>query len=422
MIGSQTFLAKGEWRRSIGWALVCGGWLVLSQVATAAPDGTQAAVAATATSVPAACPTASAAGLAQDDVVRIATFDSGFGGFFTAKSIEETSHALSQQYRAQFCISHYGDTVNAPYGEKTPEQIAQFAAQGIYRAFADGAQEVFIACNTASTQYDRIKQLLDAKQPGLSEKTVSIIDSSVAELKRQIDERLKKRGTVRVAIFATPATVKLQTYPKALARAYGVELMEPEVSTFRQPRWYKVKGREVESVNFSAALELPDGRAIEIYQIGPANWVDMIEHAAPAEVQNQAVQSDMKLLTSAWNKTGDDFTVDVVGEFCTHYPVFDARIREQALAQGFSNADTTYIKQGPLMAGIFNDMMQRRLASKTRAKPPAADEAAWLTDYSRPRIFISGDNVQETQGLAQAIFAQDPAPVVVKIPFAADAK
>lgn len=129
-------------------------------------------------------------GLEHDEVIHVATFDSGFGGYFTAKSIEQAGRAMEQQYAVHFSIDHYGDSLNAPYGEKTPQQIARFAAQGILRAFKGGAQQVFIACNTASTQYDHIKQILDSTQPGLSSRTISIVESSVAELKRQIEGRL----------------------------------------------------------------------------------------------------------------------------------------------------------------------------------------------------------------------------------------
>lgn len=125
--------------------------------------------------------------------LKVATFDSGFGGFFTAKEIEKESHDLEKSRDVSISITHYGDTLNAPYGEKTPVQIANLSARGISRAFDDGAEYVFIACNTASTRYQDIKAILNAKHPGRGDRIVSIIDSSVTELRRQIDLILAKK-------------------------------------------------------------------------------------------------------------------------------------------------------------------------------------------------------------------------------------
>jgi glutamate racemase len=359
----------------------------------------------------------------QPIAIAIATFDSGFGGFFTAKSIEEESRRLAAQYHSQFTITHYGDTANAPYGEKTPEQIAQFAAQGIFKAFDQGAEKVFIACNTASTQYDRIAEILETKKVGLSKNAISIISSSVAELKRQIDERVKTQTTVRVGILATPATVKNAAFPKALAKVYGATLSEPMLNIFEQDRWYKLKGEKIQSVNYQASFQLPTGQRVEIFQVGPGNWVDMIEHAAPEALQNAAIVSDLALLTADWKKQlGKELAFDVVGEFCTHFPVFDSRIRAQALKSGIAKQNTQYILQGPLMAGIFKEMMQSRLDLSQRRQGLSDSEKKRLTESSRPRIFISGKNIDETRQLAKSIFSKDPVPSVTSQSFLTEPK
>lgn len=358
--------------------------------------------------------------IAQDDVVRIATFDSGFGGFFTAKSIEAAGRVLQQRYAARFSIDHYGDSLNAPYGDKTPEQIAGFAARGIFRAFQDGAQQVFIACNTASTQHKRITEILDTLQPGLSPRTVSIVDSSVAEMKRQIEERLQTRKTVRIAILATPATVLAETYPRALARAFGVDLSDPVSAAVAQTRWYRANGEQIRSAHYAAKLRLVDGNVVEIYQVAPANWVDMIEHEAAAADQDEAVASDLRALSSQWHSGIGNYAWDVVGEFCTHYPVFDPLIRKHALRLGLADAQTTYIKQAPLMAEIFEEMMKERLATRPRRRSLTAAETQWLDDFSRPRIFITGTNAAQTRKLARVLFPNDPAPQVNQLPAQAD--
>ena len=153
--------------------------------------------------------------------LRVATFDSGFGGYLTAKSIEVTAASLLQHYDTTITIRHYGDTKNLPYGEKTPGQIATLGSAGVLRAFEQGADMVFIACNTASTQYDRIRQAVDAAYPGQVKPVVSIIDASATEAKRLLDLSLAQRSTATFLIMATPATVRAMVYPRQLARLYA---------------------------------------------------------------------------------------------------------------------------------------------------------------------------------------------------------
>ena len=66
-----------------------------------------------------------------EEHLKIATFDSGFGGYFTAQAITQVAAKIAQQKDAVFSIEHFGDTANAPYGEKTPEQIAALTTRGV---------------------------------------------------------------------------------------------------------------------------------------------------------------------------------------------------------------------------------------------------------------------------------------------------
>lgn len=333
--------------------------------------------------------------------VRVATFDSGFGGYFTAKEIEIKNAELQKMYAADFDISHYGDTANAPYGEKTPQQIAELSANGISKAFDDGAEFVFIACNTASTQFEAIKSILNKKHPGRGGKIISIIESSVVELKKQIDEKLKSKNEVYVAILATPATVKAMAYLRALSEAYNSIPVTKDMLRTSQARWFKKKGDTIESVTSESTLKLQNGKTIYISQIGPANWVDMVEHGATENEKASVVARDLKILAPKvkW---------DVVGEFCTHFPAMDKLIKEEARKLSLSSQETSYIKQGPLMAEVYNKMMVSKLGSQiNRTHKPV----------KRAKIFISGDNLNETLALTKSIFPNDPVPVVEKRSF-----
>jgi glutamate racemase len=309
----------------------------------------------------------------SDQLIHIATFDSGFGGYLTAKAIESKSRALSDQYRAQFKIVHFGDTKHLPYGEKTPEQIAHFASAGILTAFKQGAQTVFMACNTASTAFDQIKEILEAKRPGSSHHVVSIISTSVGELKKQIDQRLAHQSEVSIGIFATPGTVRMQAYPLALAQAYEVPFQDGQLESHLQPRWYVKNKNPALTVTYTNKISLPDGKTILVYQMGPANWVELIEHGASPETKKQIVQRDVELFKKRFSP---DAPFDVVGEFCTHYPIFDPLIRKYFSQLELGSPKTSYIKQGPLMAQIFDDMMKSKLAGKKRGSPLSSKRAA----------------------------------------------
>lgn len=343
--------------------------------------------------------------------LHIATFDSGFGGFLTAKSIEGESDKILRDYDAEITIHHYGDTANLPYGEKTPAQIATLGSAGVLKAFHEGADMVFIACNTASTQYARIRDAVDAAYPGENRPVVSIIDVSTEEAKRRLDAVLDSRPAASLVVMATPATVRSMTYPRRLAALYGVTLQEQPPEAHTQPRWYKSLGDTVESLTQKSAIALPGGRRIDVYQLAPANWVEMIEHGANIAERRRAVRRDLGLLTSTLSPHAGP---DVVGYFCTHFPVLDRTIRAELTARRPSAVSTSYIAQGQLMANLFRGMALERLQGHERHTPASAAELARLDEEARPGITISGRNGPVTEQLARTVFPHDPPPRVTE--------
>jgi len=343
--------------------------------------------------------------------LHVATFDSGFGGYLTAKSIEVTASDLLQRYDTAITIRHYGDTKNLPYGEKTPAQIATLGSAGVLRAFEQGADMVFIACNTASTQYDRIRQAVDAAYPGQDKPVVSIIDASAKEAKRLLDQTLAQRPSATFVIMATPATVKAMVYPRQLARLYGVPIKEGAPTVFTQPRWFTANGPTIDSLIQESAIDLPAGHHIQVVQLAPANWVELIEHGADAKLKRAAVQRDLGLLARRLPKGSSP---DVVGYFCTHYPIFDDAIRAEMATQLPAPRAPAYISQGQLMARIFQGMAEARLQGQQRKAPLAGAHLQALLDSARANITISGQNGAVTRQLAQTMFPNDPTPLVTE--------
>ncbi len=338
-------------------------------------------------------------------VYRVATFDSGFGGYFTAKEIERQARELSAQGYGPFLIAHYGDTTNIPYGEKTPDEISRFASAGILAAFRDGARDVYIACNTASTQFDRIREILRAENPTYPNHVYSIIDVSVREVMRTVSARLRTEDVVTVAVMATPATVKSETYPRFLARALNVTFVPGVFTKMTEPRWLTSKGATIDSFAYVTELALGPNKRVVVYQLAPANWVDMIENGAPEADKREAVRNDLAMLVGQ-TKPGARF--DVVGEFCTHYPVFDAMIQDELRRLGKVTADAPFVVQGPLMGSLFRaQFLQRKPARAAGAVPPP----------STPAIYLSGTNIESTRALVRKIFPGDPEPLIARKEF-----
>jgi len=76
---------------------------------------------------------------------RIAVFDSGFGGLTVLKELQKLMPG--EQY------IYYGDSANAPYGEKSPEELLRLTTEVCKKILAEDDVKCFvIACNTTTSE------------------------------------------------------------------------------------------------------------------------------------------------------------------------------------------------------------------------------------------------------------------------------
>ena len=68
----------------------------------------------------------------------VAVFDSGLGGISVLRELVRTLPMENYLY--------FGDSLHAPYGTKTPEEVTQLSLQA-----AQGAKALVVACNTATS-------------------------------------------------------------------------------------------------------------------------------------------------------------------------------------------------------------------------------------------------------------------------------
>lgn len=79
--------------------------------------------------------------MGQKDFIGV--FDSGVGGLSVLRAlIDELPHE-------DFVF--FGDSANAPYGEKSPEEVLRLSRRIVDGMLAEGAKAIVIACNTATS-------------------------------------------------------------------------------------------------------------------------------------------------------------------------------------------------------------------------------------------------------------------------------
>ena len=69
----------------------------------------------------------------------VAVFDSGLGGISVLRELVRTLPMENYLY--------FGDSLHAPYGTKTPEEVTQLSLQAAQKLLAQGAKALVVACN-----------------------------------------------------------------------------------------------------------------------------------------------------------------------------------------------------------------------------------------------------------------------------------
>lgn len=197
-------------------------------------------------------------------MLKIGVFDSGLGGLTVVKALSQVIKDAKLYYIA--------DTKNAPYGEKTPEQILQFSLD-ITQYFIDTYKidVLVLACNTATSF--AIKKL-----------RVLYPDLIIIGTEPGVKPAIEQTQTGKIGILATPRTLKGEKYQdlvNAFAKHKDVELFE---------------------------------------QACPG----LVEQIEKGEISTTAT----KLLLEKWILPMKENRVDTIVLGCTHYPLIGDTISE----------------------------------------------------------------------------------------------
>jgi len=194
--------------------------------------------------------------------MRIGVFDSGLGGLTVVQAMTQVIKGAQ--------IFYVADTKNAPYGEKTPEQILQYSLNITeYLINTYKIDALILACNTATSS--AIEQLRKT-YPSL------IIIGTEPGIKPAIEQT----RTGKIGVLATPATLQGDKYQK-LAQALCLQ------------------------------------KSVDIYEQACPGLVEQIEKGEMDSIET-------KDLLEKWLTPMRENNVDTIVLGCTHYPLVSQNI------------------------------------------------------------------------------------------------
>ncbi len=143
----------------------------------------------------------------------IGVFDSGVGGLTVLHEL------LVRLPREDFL--YLGDTARFPYGERTSEELTQFAVEVTEELAGRGAKLLVVACNSATAA------ALPALRRKMMETTLGV--DVLGVVRPEALRAVAATRTGRIGLLATPTTVASRAYEDA------VEAIDPHVTLHSVP-------------------------------------------------------------------------------------------------------------------------------------------------------------------------------------------
>lgn len=126
----------------------------------------------------------------------IGFFDSGIGGLTIIEAVHERLSSYDTAY--------LGDTLRAPYGNKTHEELVSYTISAATWLFNHGCELVIVACNSASAS-----ALREIQQTWLPK---NFPEKKILGIIRPTAEYLSSQGFKKIAILSTVATKESGAY------------------------------------------------------------------------------------------------------------------------------------------------------------------------------------------------------------------
>lgn len=146
----------------------------------------------------------------------IGVFDSGLGGLFALDELRRLNPTLDTVYLA--------DRKNAPYGNKSQDELVALVKADIERLILAGCDKVLMACCTASTVYDLLPEEYRAAAVPIIEPTAKAA--------------LLKSKSKKIGILSTEATERSGAFVREIKKyeplALTVSAHAPELVTLAE--------------------------------------------------------------------------------------------------------------------------------------------------------------------------------------------
>ena len=217
------------------------------------------------------------------DTRPIGIFDSGLGGLTAVRALVHAAPWESFVY--------LGDTKNAPYGDRSREELVALSRQNVRFLRRQGVKAILVACNTSTAN---AMDAMRAENPDLP--VIGVIEPAAAAA-------VSVTETGRIGVMATAATVASGAYARAVGR------LDPRAAV--------------------TAVACP--KLVPLVESG---------RTAPAdgELRAAAAEYAAPLLAAG---------VDTVVLGCTHYPIIRRAIRAAL------RPDTALIDSGAASVGVL---------------------------------------------------------------------
>ena len=133
----------------------------------------------------------------------IAVFDSGVGGISVLKQLLKCMPGENYLY--------FGDSANAPYGEKTTEQVRALTLAAAEKLVARGIKALVVACNTATAA-------------AISDLRNTYPDTLIVGIEPALKMAADQFPGKRVGVMATQVTLREEKVTRQLARFENMQV------------------------------------------------------------------------------------------------------------------------------------------------------------------------------------------------------
>lgn len=182
----------------------------------------------------------------------IGIFDSGLGGLSVLAAIQKLLPGEN--------LIYYGDSANAPYGEKARQQVRELSIAICDRLTAQGAKAIVVACNTATSA-----AIGDLRKR---------YDIPVIGMEPALKPAVQQTATGTVAVLATALTLREAKFQRLLEQfRTGRRIMTipcPELVTLVESG--VLNGHQAEEA-VAASLKAAEGGTLAAVVLGCTHYV-----------------------------------------------------------------------------------------------------------------------------------------------------